>query len=530
VEASATPGTRGPHPELEAATIAELSAAMAERQLSARELTEMYLARIEALDRAGPRVNTIIELNPDALAIAAALDQERTSGSSRGPLHGIPVLIKDNIDTADAMLTTAGSLALVNSRPRQDATVAARLREAGAVILGKTTLSEWANFRSTHSASGWSGRGGQCRNPYALDRSPVGSSSGSAAAVAATFAAASLGTETDGSIISPSAACSVVGIKPTVGLTSRAGVIPIAHSQDTVGPHARTVADAATVLGALTGHDPRDLASTASAGRAAIDYTRFLDPNGLRGARIGIPRKRLWGYSDEADAIAEAAVEAMRSLGAEIVDPADIPTIEALLDPDDRMEVLLYEFKTDLNAYLQERGDPTIGSLADLICFNEENAATEMPYFRQERLEMAEEKGPLTDESYRESLARSLRLSRAEGIDAVMAEHDLDALVAPTIGPPWPIDVVNGELFLGGVSTPPARAGYPVVAIPAGYAFGLPVGISFVGRAWSEPTLIRLAYAFEQATRVWRTPQYVASTTLPDGTIVGVTLQGGSAA
>lgn len=516
-ESAAAPVYQGPFPEIEELTIADLQAAMTAGQLSARQLTEMYLARIEALDRNGPAVNSIMETNPDALAQADVLDQERAAGATRGPLHGIPILLKDNIDTADRMLTTAGSLALVDSRPSRDATVVDRLRQAGAVILGKTTLSEWANFRSTHSASGWSGRGGQCRNPYALDRSPCGSSSGSAASVAANLAAASLGTETDGSIVCPSALCSVVGIKPTLGLTSRAGVIPIAHSQDTVGPHGRTVADAAALLGALTGVDPRDPATQESAGHAETDYTRFLDPAGLRGARIGVAREGYFGYSDEADAIVEAAIEAMRQLGAEIVDPADIPTAQAMTEEPGEFEVLLYEFKTDLNAYLAERGDPQAGSLADLIRFNEEHAAEEMPYFGQEIFLLAEAKGPLTDQVYLEALAKNRRLSREEGIDAVMETHRLDALVAPTGSPPWMIDVVNGDLFLGASSGPAALAGYPIVTVPAGYSYGLPVGISFIGRAWSEPTLIRLAHAFEQATQIRQTPRYVASTVVPLG-------------
>jgi amidase len=517
VPVAAIPAQQGPFPELEELTVADLQAAMTARQLSARQLSEMYLGRIDALDRNGPRLNTVIEVNPDALAIADALDRERAEGGLRGPLHGIPVLLKDNMDTADQMLTTAGSLALVGSRPRQDATVAARLREVGAVILGKTNMSEWAGMRSYRLASGWSGRGGQCRNPYALDRTPCGSSSGSAAAVAANLTAVALATETEGSVVHPSSACSVVGIKPTVGLTSRAGVIPLAHSQDTVGTHGRTVADAAAVLGALTGSDPRDPATQVSAGNSHTDYTQFLDPNGLRGARIGIPRQLYFGYSDDADAITEAAIEAMRLLGAEVVDPADIPTAKALLEEPGEFEALLYEFKADLNAYLTERGDPQARSLEDLIRFNEEHAAEEMPYSGQEVFYMAQEKGPLTDQGYRDALARNQRLSREEGIDAVMDQHRLDALVAPTISPPWMIDLINGDLFLGASSLPAAMAGYPTVSVPAGYAYGLPVGISFIGRAWSEPTLIKLAYAFERATQVREVPRFLPSTVIPLG-------------
>ncbi|MDP9354583.1 MAG: amidase [Chloroflexota bacterium] len=511
-----------PFPELEEATIADLRGALDTRQLSVRELAEMYLARIEAIDQDGPRLNSIIEVNPEALSIAETLDAELGSTGARGPLHGIPVVIKDNIDTADQMLTTAGSLALVGSRPRQDAFVAQRLREAGAVLLGKTNLTEWANFRSIHSASGWSGRGGQCRNPYALDRSPCGSSSGSAAAVAASLAAASVGTETDGSIVCPSSACSVVGIKPTVGLTSRAGVIPIAHSQDTIGPHGRTVADAAALLGVMAGSDPRDPMTAEAANRAEADYTRFLDPNGLRGARIGVARASYFGYSEEADIIVNGAIEALRQLGAEIVDPADIPTATAMTEEPGEFEVLLYEFKADLNAYLAERGDPAMRSLADLIRFNEEHPAEEMPYFLQEIFLMAQEKGPLTDQVYLDALAKNHRLSRQEGIDAVMDQHRLDALVAPTGSPPWSIDVVNGDLFLGASSGPAALAGYPLITVPAGYVFGLPVGITFMGRAFSEPTLIKLAYAFEQGTRVRQAPRYLPSTSVPPAVLGGV--------
>ena len=523
---SAAPAAQSPFPELEEATVADLRAALDARRLSARELVGMYAARIEAIDRSGPRLASVLELNPDALAIADALDEELRTGAPRGPLHGIPVLLKDNVDTADRMLTCAGSLALVGSRPPRDAFVAQRLREAGAVLLGKTNLSEWANFRSTHASSGWSGRGGQCRNPYALDRSPCGSSSGSAAAVAAGLSAVAVGTETDGSVVCPSAACSVVGIKPTLGLTSRAGVIPIAHSQDTVGTHGRTVADAAALLGAMAGPDPRDPATADGAGRAEADYTRFLDPAGLRGARIGVPRAGYWGYSEEADVVCEAAVQALRDLGADVVDPADIPTAEAMTEEPGEFEVLLYEFKADLNAYLAERGDPAMRTLEDLIRFNEEHAAEEMPYFLQEIFLMAQERGPLTDQVYLDALEKNRRLSRQEGLDAVLDGNRLDALVAPTGSPPWSIDAVNGDLFLGASSGPAALAGYPLVTVPAGYAHGLPVGLTFMGRAWSEPTLIRLAHAFEQGTRVRRTPRYLTSTDVPPPALAGVQAPG----
>jgi amidase len=494
----------------EEATIVQLQAAMAAGHVSARELAEGYLRRIAALDASGPTLRSVIETNPDALEIAAALDRERAAGQVRGPLHGIPIVLKDNIDTADRMRTTAGSLALLDARPTRDAFTAERLRAAGAVLLGKANLSEWANFRSTHSSSGWSARGGQCRNPYALNRSPCGSSSGSAVAVAANLAAASLGTETDGSILCPAGINGVVGIKPTLGLTSRAGVIPIAHSQDTVGPFGRTVADAAAVLTAIAGPDPRDPATAILAGRTPVDYTHALDPAALAGARIGIAREVYFGNSEKADAVAEAAIHTLRAQGATIVDPANIPTAKALNDSDDELTVLLYEFKADLDAYLATAGGrPAIRSLADLIAFNQAHAGEEMPIFGQEHCLAAQEKGPLTDAAYLEALGRTRRLAREEGIDAVMSEHQLDALLMPTTGPAWTIDHINGDHVMGGSSQPGAVAGYPSISVPAGQVFGLPVGVTFLGRAFSEPRLIALAYAFEQATRARQAPTFV---------------------
>lgn len=501
------------------ATIAELQAAMsggpAQQRLTARALVEMFLERIETMDRRGPKVNSVIEVNPDALAIAAELDRERQAGRVRGPLHGIPILIKDNIDTADRMLTTAGSLALVGAAPAQDATVAKKLRDAGAILLGKANLSEWANFRGFNSSSGWSARGGQTRNPYALDRSPCGSSSGSAAAVAANFCAAALGTETDGSITCPSSACGVVGIKPTVGLVSRAGVVPISHSQDTVGPHGRTVADAAAVLGALTGVDPRDPATQASEGKFFTDYTRFLDANGLRGTRIGVPRKPYYGYNAKLDALAEAALKVMRDAGATVVDPAEIATAETIATDPAEFDVLLYEFKADLNAYLATRSGVPVRTLEEAIAFNKEHAAEEMPFFGQELFELAQEKGPLTDPAYVAAREKSLRLSRTEGLDAVLDANQLDALVAPMLGPVWLIDLIFGDRFdprsVGSAapSSPAAMAGYPLIVVPMGYVSGLPVGLLFMGRAFSEPTLIRLAYAYEQASKRRLAPQFL---------------------
>jgi amidase len=495
------------------ATISDLQARMEPGRLTSRALVRAYLRRIDTIDRSGPGrvgLRSVLEVDPDAERIAAALDDERRHEGPRGPLHGIPILVKDNMDTADRLHTTAGSLALTGSRPKRDATVVERLRAAGAVILGKSNLSEWANIRSPRSSSGWSARGGQTRNPYALDRSPSGSSSGSAAAVAANLGTAALGTETDGSIVCPAAACCVVGIKPTVGLTSRAGIIPIAHSQDTVGPICRTVADAATVLGALVGVDPRDPATASSEGKFHASYRRFLDAGALEGARIGIPRAVYYEYSPPASQVAEQAIAVLRSAGAEVVDPADIPGAKEMagFTGERELEVLLYELKHDLDAYLEERGDPQVRGLKDVIAFNDAHADRELRHFGQEFFLAAQEKGPLTEPAYLEALASNRRLSREEGIDKLLGELRLDALLVPTSTPPWTIDHVNGDHVLGEGSTPAALAGYPAISVPAGWVEGLPVGVTFFGTAWSEPTLIRLAYAFEQATKARRLPGF----------------------
>lgn len=481
--------------DIEYATCSELRNALDSGALTSFELVEHLIDRAGRIDSSGPCLRSIIELNPDVLDLARRLDQDRRRGRIRGPLHGIPVLLKDNIDTADRMHTTAGSLALYGAPPRSDATVAARLRAQGAILFGKANMSEWANFRSAHSSSGWSARGGQCRNPHVIDRTPAGSSSGSAVAVAAGLATLSLGTETDGSIISPAAMCGVVGVKPTVGLTSRAGVVPIAHSQDTVGPMARCVKDAALLLGAITGADPRDPASTGSPQR--LDYVARLNGN-LRGVRIGIPRRHYFAYSPAANRVIEEAIPVLEAAGAVMVDPADLPSAAELAGNQAELEVLLYEFKADLNAYLAGRYAVPVGSLDELIDFNRAYAEHELALFGQDLLEAAAAKGPLTDPAYVRARAECLRLSRREGIDAVMDEHRLNALLVPSQRPAWPIDVVNGNTARGGSTSAPAMAGYPMVTVPAGMAGDLPVGAAFIGRAWSEPELLRIAHAFEQ--------------------------------
>jgi amidase len=510
------PAAQTPAFALEELTIDDLQSRMRSGSDTSASLTQQYVDRIAAIDQRGPAINAVIELNPEAAAIASQLDAERKSGKVRGPLHGIPVLIKDNIDTADKMHTSAGSLALADNIAAQDSFVAERLRAAGAVIIGKTNLSEWANFRSTHSTSGWSGRGGQTRNPYALDRTPSGSSSGSGSAAAASYCAVAIGTETDGSVTSPAAAAALVGIKPTVGLIGRSGIIPIAHSQDTAGPMARTVRDAAILLGALTGVDPRDSATRASTGHALADYTTALDRNGLRGARIGVARKRYAGYHVDTDKLLDAALDLMKQHGATIVDPADIAT--AGKTDDAEFDLLLYEFKADLNAYLGRLpSGAAVHSLADVIAFNSGNAGRELRYFGQEIMEQAQKKGPLTEKKYRDTLASNRRLMGAQGIDATMIKHKLDALVAPTQGPAGLIDLVNGDPGGGGSFTAPAAvAGYPHVTVPMGFVRGLPVGLSFVGRAWSEATLLKLAYAFEQAAPARRKPTFAATADLGD--------------
>jgi len=500
--------------ELDEITIDDLRKAFQSGQYSSRSLTEKYLQRIAEIDQAGPKVNSVIELNPEALQIADGLDQERKAKGPRGPLHGIPVLIKDNIDTGDRMHTTAGSLALLESapgpgsgsQPKNDAFVAAQLRRAGAVILGKTNLSEWANIRSSHSTSGWSGRGGLTRNPYVLDRNPCGSSSGTGAGVSANFCVAGVGTETDGSVVCPASANGLAGLKPTVGLVSRTGVIPISHSQDTAGPMARTVRDIAILLGAMAGRDAEDSATADAQRKQFSDYTQFLDPAGLKGARLGVVRK-YFGFNDEVDRLMETLLDDMKQAGAEIIDPADIPTIGKF--DESELTVFLYELKADLAAYLARRPGSAVKSLKDVIAFNELHRDRELPYFGQDIFIKAEQKGPLDAKEYLDALALNHQLSRTEGIDFVMDKWKLDALVAPTGGPAWITDLINGDRVAGGSSSAAAVAGYPNINVTAGSLWGLPVGISFFGRAWSEPTLLKIAYSFEQLTKARQKPRFM---------------------
>ena len=489
--------------DLEEVSLDQLRQRMESGELTAARAVELYLERIDQVDKNGPAVNSVIELNPDALALAAQLDEERKQGKIRGPLHGAPILIKDNIDTADKMQTTAGSLALEGSIAQRDSGVAERLRGAGAVILGKTNLSEWANFRSTDSTSGWSGRGGLTRNAYALDHNACGSSSGSGVAPSASLCAAAVGTETNGSIVCPSSINGIVGIKPTLGLVAQAGIIPIAHTQDTAGPMARTVLDAALLLDALA--DP-------AAAQKAESYAASCRPGGLNGARIGVARQ-LMGRMKAVDALTEAAIEALKSEGAEVIDLDGLPDGDEVSDAG--YQVLLYEFKTDLNKYLAALGDTAkVRTLADVIAFNTANADRELPYFGQEHFERAEEKPGLDAPEYKKALALTKRMSQAEGIDKAVDANRLDAILAPTTGPSWTTDLIHGDHGSGGSSSLPARAGYPNITVPMGFIHGLPVGVSLFGKAWTEPRLIELAYGYEQATKMRRAPKFAPTADL----------------
>ena len=493
--------------EFDEITADGLQGMMESGEHTARSITEAYLGRLEAMDRQGPELRSMIEINPDALAIADELDAERQANGPRGPLHGIPVALKDNLDTHDRMTTTAGSLALEGSIPPQDSFVAERLRAAGAIILGKLNMSEWAYFRGERATSGWSARGGQCKNPYALDRNPCGSSSGSGTAASANLCALTVGTETGGSIMCPSSSNGIVGIKPTVGLWSRSGIIPISHSQDTAGPMTRTVRDAAILLGGAVGVDPRDEATSASDGNFHTDYAQFCDPAGLQGARIGVARS-FTGFDPRVTALFEDAIQAMADAGAVVVDPANLP--QAAWNDELPLLLLEYEFKADLNAYLATLGpDAPVRTLAEIIAFNEANADREMPHFGQERMIASEARGPLTDEAYLNAKRTIQRANREDGIDALMDEHQLDAIVAPTRDLPWVTDHIKGDRLDGGSSAGPAAiAGYPDISVPMGFVSGLPAGVSFFGRAWSEPVLIRIAYAYEQATQQRRAPTF----------------------
>jgi amidase len=487
--------------------IIEIQTLMEKGELSAKKLTEMYLTRIHEVDKNGPKLNAIIEINPEAIKIAENLDKERKNKEIRGSLHGIPVIIKDNINTADKMQTTAGSIAFKGHIASKDAFIVKKLREAGAIILGKANLSEWANFRSTRSTSGWSSRGGQTLNPYSLDRNPCGSSSGSAVAVAANLCTLAIGTETDGSVICPSQTNSIVGIKPTIGLVSRNGIIPISHNQDTAGPMARTVQDAALLLNVMVGIDPNDSSTTNHNKDIPLDYTKFLDSNGLKGARIGVARN-YFGNSDLVDKIIEEAIEKMKDLGAEVIDPVELKTLNDLRDPE--LQILLFDFKHDLNEYLNKYGPiNSLKNISDIIKFNNEHQQEVMPYFGQELFTMANEKESITSNEYKEALEKCHRLAREEGIDAILKEHQLDAIVGPSGGAAWLIDYINGDHGTVGSSSAAAVAGYPNITVPAGYVYGLPVGISFFSSAFQEPKLLKIAYAFEQATKIRNPPKFL---------------------
>jgi amidase len=507
--AAPAPPTGAPAPAAAPAIdVVELSASEARARIEAgtltsRALTEAYAARIAAVDKGGPTLNAVIELNPSALDDATARDAERKAGKVRGPMHGIPVLIKDNIDAA-GMVNSAGSLALAEHRPAADAFLVARLREAGAVILGRTNLSEWANFRSTRSTSGWSSRGGQTKNPYALDRNPCGSSSGTGTAIAASLAAVGVGTETDGSIICPAAVAGLVGLKPTVGLVSRSGIIPISVSQDTAGPMTRTVTDAALLLGVIAGVDPADPAGPAAAGRIASDYVAALKPDALAGKRLGVVRQAMGSHPDT-DAAMERAIATLKDAGATVVD-VKIATYNRWNTPE--FEVLLYEFKDGLNAYLAKSGAPH-SSLAALIAWNTANQARAMPFFGQEIFEQAQAKGPLSDAAYQRARTSARQLAGRDGLLATLAREKLDALISPSGSPAWPTDHVLGDHFVaGGASGMSAVAGTPSLTVPMGDVFGLPVGLAFMGRAYSEADLLALGYAFEQKSKARRPPAY----------------------
>ncbi len=491
---------------LEEMGVAELQKGMEEGTYTAEAITQMYLDRIKAIDEKGPAINAVIELNPDATEIARQLDEERKNGQLRGPLHGIPIMLKDNIDTGDRMQTTAGALAMEGHIAQADAAIVKQLRDSGAIILGKTNLSEWANFRSNRSSSGWSSRGGQTKNPYVITRNPCGSSSGSGVAVSANLCTLAIGTETNGSIVCPSSTNGIVGIKPTLGLLSRTGIVPIAHTQDTAGPMARTVSDAVIMLGTMTGVDEKDEATQTDGRQALDDYTPYLKTDGLQGKRIGIWRGAM-GFHEAVDALMEASFEVMRQQGAVLMDVEKVAADESLGNAG--FQVLLYEFKADLNKYLQEHPNAPIKSLEEVIAFNQAHEEQAMPYFKQEILEMAQEKGDLDTPEYQEALAKVKRVNGKAGIDQRMEEHQLDAIVAPTGGPAWPTDLVTGDHFLGGSSSPAAQAGYPNITVPAGFVHGLPIGISIFGKAWTEPSLISIAYAYEQATKHRKAPKFL---------------------